>query len=549
MATTSKPSAASVAKTFGVSNAQASKALSLANSSSSGGSSAPAQTTQKTSSADLARIFGVPESQASKALSIMGGDTTSTIAPTDMTDKKVAPFPTMDDSKFNMNSILSGIQAGTATLADRNQFETNLVSDTNTQISDLFANLAGQQPNTAQIYKDALAESGKIEAQKLVNERQAQLNQIVSQGQANQLSVVGQGRGIPEAIIGGQQAQFARETAIQALPVSAQLAAAQGNLEMATENLNTLFKIRSEDATNRFNFQMKVVDYAVQFATKEQDRKIAAVKEAYAEKHAEKQALIARQNNLADMAIKNNQSSLAGRLAALDPNSKTYSTDLQKLTGQLNDPVQELDMAIKRQQLIKATNDNIPSGTSSGQLRQLDDTEYSKFTTNTNYKTIQDGARFERALSDYRDAIETYGTGEIFSAKGKGELNSTYQSLVATVKDYYTLGTLDAGVEKLVGLGLPKPDKIRIRDKKVLSSVDTQLGQVQKTMDVSSQQLLNSVYKDTVELASLLNESGLNKIKAKEPGSPEAQQAADDYIINDVGNALQTNGGMYGSYE
>jgi hypothetical protein len=85
------------------------------------------------------------------------------------------------------------------------------------------------------------------------------LGEITSRGQAAQLQVVGQGRGIPEAIIGGQQAQIARETAIEALPVQAQLEAAQGNLQMAQNTLERLFKYKSMDIEREYNYKKDLI--------------------------------------------------------------------------------------------------------------------------------------------------------------------------------------------------------------------------------------------------------------------------------------------------
>lgn len=165
-----------------------------------------------------------------------------------------------------------------------------------------------------------------------------------------------------------------------------------------------------------------------------------------------------------------------------------------------------LDLSLKKLQIAKAGKELAGTTTVDG-LRQLDDTEYSKFTANPNYKAIQDGSKYSRALDDYKKAVEKYGTREILSAKGKGELNAAYSTLVATTKDYYTLGTLDAGVEKLVGLGVPKPDKFRIRDKRVISSLDKLKDQASASITSSKNQLQNSVYGDTLEFQTLLQES------------------------------------------
>lgn len=182
--------------------------------------------------------------------------------------------------------------------------------------------------------------------------------------------------------------------------------------------------------------------------------------------------------------------------------------------GYLKSKADILDEQLKRMQISKIgadiAKDSAGKVVNAQGLRQLDDTEYSKFTANPNYKAVSDGTKYQRALADFKKAVEKYGTGEIFSAKGKGELGSAYSTLVATTKDYYTLGTLDAGVEKLVSLGVPPPTKLRIRDKRVLSSVDNLSSQAQKNIDSAKNQLGKSVYGDTIEYQSLLDESGLN---------------------------------------
>lgn len=188
--------------------------------------------------------------------------------------------------------------------------------------------------------------------------------------------------------------------------------------------------------------------------------------------------------------------------------------------GYLRSKADILDEQLKRMQISKIgadiAKDNAKKVVNAQGLRQLDDTEYSKFTANPNYKAVSDGTKYQRALSDFKKAVEKYGTGEIISAKGKGELGSAYSTLVATTKDYYTLGTLDAGVQKLVSLGVPEPTKLRIRDKRVLSAVDELSSQAQKSVDSAKNQLGKSVYGDTIEYQSLLDESGLNNQKITE---------------------------------
>lgn len=200
-------------------------------------------------------------------------------------------------------------------------------------------------PDTARIEKKLRSQLQIEQKQQVVNDLTGQLNGIVAQGQANQLSVVGQGRGIPEAIIGGQQAQMARETAIASLPVAAQLAAAQGNLEMANDSLDRLFKIYSDDAQNQYNARNKMYEVVYGVATKKEQRLLDEEKIKSDRAYQETKDLHTEQSSYAKMAFENGQSSLGAKIAKLDYKSPTFKEDLAKLQGELKDPVQVAQLA------------------------------------------------------------------------------------------------------------------------------------------------------------------------------------------------------------
>lgn len=181
-------------------------------------------------------------------------------------------------------------------------------------------------PSSEDAYNRAQRETGILEKQRKFNELSGRLNAIVNQGQANQLSVVGQGRGIPEAILGGQQAQFARETAIQALPVQAQLSVAQGDLEMAEQNLNTLFKIYSDDATNEYNYKKSVNEAIYQFTDKQTQSRIAELQKKQDREYNKIQEDIKMKQDLALVSAKNGAP--ASTLSKI-VNAKDFSTAIQ----------------------------------------------------------------------------------------------------------------------------------------------------------------------------------------------------------------------------
>lgn len=117
-------------------------------------------------------------------------------------------------------------------------------------------------------------------------------------------------------------------------------------------------------------------------------------------------------------------------------------------------------------------------------------------------KAVNDGARFAQALRDYRAQIVEHGSGEWFG-KGSGQLNSAYQTVVGAAKDYYQLGTLDNGVEKLIGLGIPKPAVTGI-DSARIAAIDQQIKGVAENVDRNAQQLGVTRYANSIEGKTLI---------------------------------------------
>ena len=208
-------------------------------------------------------------------------------------------------------------------------------------------------PSSADAYLKAQRETDILQKQQLVNDLTGQLNGIVNRGQAQQLAQVGQGRGIPEAIIGGIQAQIGRETAIAALPIQAQLSAAQGNLEMANDNLDTLFKIYSEDARNEYEYRKEVKKMVYEYASAAEKRELEKLDKLEERTYQEKQAILKDGKDYAKMAFENGQSTLGAQIMKLDINSPTYSRDLANLVNNIKDPMLALNIAAKNAEIAK----------------------------------------------------------------------------------------------------------------------------------------------------------------------------------------------------
>lgn len=107
-------------------------------------------------------------------------------------------------------------------------------------------------PSETDAYNKAVAQTGLLTAQQQKNNTQNQINGITAKMNSDILQLRGtaEQNGVTEAVYGGQQAEVTREATIQLLPLQAQLAVDQGNLQLATDNTNTLFKIYADDAKN-----------------------------------------------------------------------------------------------------------------------------------------------------------------------------------------------------------------------------------------------------------------------------------------------------------
>ncbi len=192
------------------------------------------------------------------------------------------------------------------------------------------------QVNQEDIYNRTMKESGLNKARKEVNNYQSQLNAITTKAQADVLSLEGQGRGVTEAIIGGQQAQINREAAIRALPVQGQLAAAQGNLELAQQHFSDLFKIRSADAQAQYEYKNKVVDAVYQFATQVQKQRLDELNLKNQNEREDKLTNGNRAFAYAQLALQNGQPQLAGSLMKLDPSDPSFTALLAEQIGQFS---------------------------------------------------------------------------------------------------------------------------------------------------------------------------------------------------------------------
>lgn len=239
------------------------------------------------------------------------------------------------------------------TLSVQSPSQTTGTSADTTGFDSIFKSYLSQSQDiepvsSADIYAKEYKAQKVAQKQQEVSNYASQLNTIVANRDANLLRVEGQGRGIPEAIIGGQQAQINKEAAIAALPVQAQLAAAQDNLALATQHLNTMVQLKTQDAQARYQYKTKLLDSVYQFATAQEQRRLDALKVQEDRKYQETQDFIKTQNAALTNALSQGAPSSVYNAIA----SATDTKSVIMAAGAYNGDV--LAQQIKRQQLTNA---------------------------------------------------------------------------------------------------------------------------------------------------------------------------------------------------
>lgn len=248
------------------------------------------------------------------------------------------PVPPTDTTNYN------GIVAGGATMADTaiNQAEVNRLNAieqakiaSTPSAQDTLLKQLGETtaPSSVDLYNKQYAELGLAGKEQEVSNLTAQLKAIQAETQAGQLSQ--EGRLASVSAIGGTQAQIAREQAIKSLPIQAQLAAAQGNLQLAQDRLNTSFKLASEDVDRQYQSKLKQIEYGLQFADKKEARALEEMKLKEQRAYDEKKARVVSNQSWAELASKAGQYDIASKLA----NPNLTIGEATTLISQIKPPV------------------------------------------------------------------------------------------------------------------------------------------------------------------------------------------------------------------
>ncbi len=131
-------------------------------------------------------------------------------------------------------------------------------------------------------YETIAEQEGLTAKQQEVANLTAELNSITAEAQQAQLTLEQQagGRDITQTFLGRQQQEIIRQAAIKSLPVQAQLSAAQGNLALAQDKVNTLFQLKSEQEDRMYNYNKEIRNIVYDYATKQQQQLLDAQQKA-----------------------------------------------------------------------------------------------------------------------------------------------------------------------------------------------------------------------------------------------------------------------------
>lgn len=235
------------------------------------------------------------------------------------------------------NNVYQTQNAAITTAANAENKATNSTAGTDFQ-SSLQALIDGipQKGNVLGDPAVSAAHDQLMQAQAQTNMDTAQLNAITQKATTDKLSLVGQGNGVPQPIIGGQQAEIDREAAIQSLPIAAKIAIDQGNQTLAQQNLTYMTSVVQEKVDNTYTYQSALYTAISGFVDKAQTATLDALKTTHTENFTMLQSANSDAAKYAQAAIDNGQGTLAAslmkaqaNLASLDPASPTFTTDLK----------------------------------------------------------------------------------------------------------------------------------------------------------------------------------------------------------------------------
>lgn len=418
----------------------------------------------------------------------------------------------------------------------------DLATNLSTQIYDLLPKLAGETQATADAYKAAGVDTLKADLQGInsqILKKQAELAQDDTTLIANMRKEERRDTLLPFAQ--SNKAQLAGDAAIaRALKTSeigvlnALALGKQGQIELATETAKDAVALKFAPYKEAISIYQAQLTALAPILSKDEKKQAAeqTLRGNIALKAIDKAQ--ADEENVAKLIVNAASQNAPQGLINRAKFAKTPAEAAQILGVYSGD---YLDRQVKLAQLAKIgieTKKIQKEIGSTGATRYLSPEDLAKFNSTPEVKAINAGITYAKAVADYKKAIKDYGTVELFG-KGAGVLGQTYSALVGATKDYYSLGTYDNGVEKLIALGISEPGLTDFSSKK-LGALDTAFNSALSSVKASSNQLINSTYRDTQELQT----------KLSDVAALTMTQLTNEELLNQLPGTAQTYGSVGG---
>lgn len=442
----------------------------------------------------------------------------------------------------NTDTTSAGIVASTQPSVQTAQENYNQVQQaTGTQAQDAQTALQKMAENI--FGKKADAQSNQVNLENLagIQEQQKALGEINTNIASEQVALRGEQEKVRQGYATEQQKQISNNTlndtyGRRLADLAIRQSAANQNITSIRENADRQTKLLTAPLDTKIQYLSSFGKDNVDFLSKEQQNKLAFISDDLKSQKQDIQALQQAKTNMITEIANNgggtNQELIRRIQSATDIGSVTSIGASSGLIGALDRQVKLANIAQSRASTAKIYQDiaesNMKNQLGAGNLRQLSYEDNARLNSTPQAKVINDGVRYAAALDNYKDAIQKYGTGEVLG-RGKGALGEAYQALVGVVKDYYTLGTYDNGVEKLIGMGISKPGVIQLSSKQ-FGALDSAKNEVASTLDRNINQLSSTAYNnsiegqtliqtgkavsDTVQLAKKNNEEFLNSLES-----------------------------------
>jgi hypothetical protein len=172
-------------------------------------------------------------------------------------------------------------------------------------IFDAYMKQMSTPPDTLGIYNAERDRLGIDEKQRTFSNLSGKLNSITANRDARILRQEGfnEQNDVTKGVYSAQTSRIMRDAAIEALPVQAQLAAAQGDLQMAQETLNTMYQIKSQDAQAEWQFKQGVASSLFEFMNASEQRRLDKVMQEEERTYQEKQDFFKTQRSLLSSAM------------------------------------------------------------------------------------------------------------------------------------------------------------------------------------------------------------------------------------------------------